>query len=143
MSIADRLRSHADDCDQCAREPLPLRQLATALETSLAPVDATALSRRALIAAQPLLRAAAIRRFQRQVVAAVAVALLPLPAIVVYDTLLLAFLHQLASAFLPTAMAAYIVFLYASLLLFLFAASYAAIPIVMARNALPRLATDG
>jgi hypothetical protein len=143
MSGLDRLREHAADCDGCRRQPPAVDRIDTALAGSRVPIDAAALSRQAFAAAQPALRAVAMRHFWRQVAAVIVLALAPLPAIIAYDTVLLRLVHAVASALLPSTVAAYIVFMYASSLLFLFAVSYAAIPVLMARNAFPRLSTNG
>jgi len=63
--------------------------------------------------------------------------------VIAYDAVLLRLLYAAASRVLSGTIANYIVFMYASSLLFLFAASYAAIPVLMARSMLPRLSTRG
>lgn len=143
MSSIDRLRQHVDECDECRRLSLSIDRIDAALSSSRIDVDTAALSRQALAAVQPVLRSIATRHFWRQVAAVVVVTLVPLPAVLAYDTVLLRLLHAAVSALLPSAVAAYIVFMYASSLLFLFAVSYAAIPVLMARNTLPRLSTNG
>jgi len=139
----DRLQEHVDDCDSCRTQGLPLTQIDAFLASSRIELDATVLSRQAFAAAQVALQTVALRRFWRQVVAVVVVALLPLPVVLAYDAVLLRLLHAAASWVLSGTMANYIIFLYASSLLFLFAASYAAIPVLMARSMLPRLSTRG
>ena len=142
MSGIDRLREHADDCDDCRSRPLAIDRIDAVLAASRVDVDSAALSRHAFAAARPVLHTAAIPHFWRRVAAVVAVTLVPLPAILAYDTVLLRGLHMVASTLLPGTMATYVVFTYASMWLLLFAASYASIPILMARNQ-PRLSTNG
>lgn len=139
----DRLREHVQDCDGCRREPLPIDRIDALLGESRPDVDVAALSARAFTVAQQVLHAIALRRFWRQVAAVLAVSLLPLPLILVYDAFLLQLVHSAVSSAFSGTMATYVVFTYASSLLFLFAASYAAIPVLMARAMLPRLSANG
>src|SRR5262245_12768324 len=114
MSGINRLREHVEDCDDCRRVPPSLERIDSALASSRIEIDAAALSRQALAAAQPVLHAIAVRQFWRQVAAVVVLTLAPLPAILAYDTVLLRLLHAVVSALLPSTVATYIVFLYAS-----------------------------
>lgn len=139
----ERLRQHVEDCEPCRQEPLPIDRIDALLGSSRPDIDLASLSAQAFTVAQRALHAVALRRFWRQVVAVIAVALLPLPAILAYDAILLQLLHTAVSSVFSGTMATYLVFTYASALLFLFAASYAAIPVLMARTMLPRLSTNG
>lgn len=140
---ADKLREHIADCAACGEAPLPIDPIASALDSSVCAVDARLLSKRLMAEARPLLHRVAMRRFWRQVAAVIVVALTPLPVILAYDAYLLRLLHIAATSLLPGPLATYLVASYAASLLFLFALSYAAIPILMARNAAPRLLANG
>lgn len=143
MTGIDKLQEHATGCDACKEAPLPLSEIAAALDASVSTIDASSLSRRVLAEAQPLLQRVVMRRFWRQVAAVIVVALTPLPFVLAYDAYLLQLLHTAVSTLLPSALATYFVASYAASLLFLFALSYAAIPVLMARSALPRLVPNG
>lgn len=135
----ESLRQHAVECDACRAAPPPIDRIADLLDRSGDAVPQfTSASRRVVAAVGPLLQAMALRRYRRQVAAAVAFALTPLPFILAYDAYLLRLLHAAASALLGWSLATYLVASHAACLLFLLAASYAAIPILLARGALPR-----
>jgi hypothetical protein len=136
----ERLQRHVDECDSCRQDSLPICQLDTLLGSSRVDIDAAALSRQAFSAAQLALQAVVLRRFRRQVAIVVTVALAPLPFVLLYDAVLLRLLHAAASSLLSGTMANYIIFMHASLLLFVLAASYAAIPVLVART-MPRPTT--
>ncbi len=136
----ERLQRHVDECDSCRQEGLPIQQIDTLLGSSRVDIDAASLSRQALSVGQTALQAIVLRRFRRQVAVVVMLALVPLPFVLLYDAVLLRLLHTAASSLLSGTMANYIIFMHASLLLFLFAASYAAIPVLVART-MPRLTT--
>lgn len=138
----ERLQQHADGCDGCRHEPLPMRRLDALLESSRVDLDAASLSSQAFAATRTALHAVAMRHFWRQVAAVIVLALVPLPVVLAYDAMLLRLLHAAASSLLSSQLASYIIFSYASFLLFLFAASYAAIPVLMART-MPRLSPRG
>jgi hypothetical protein len=143
MSAAiERLQQHVEGCDSCRQEKLPIAELDALLASSRIDIDAASLSRQAFVAAQTALHAVALRHFWRQVAAVVVLALVPLPVVLAYDAMLLRLLHAASSSLLSAPMANYIIFTYASFLMFLFAASYAAIPVLMART-MPRLSTHG
>jgi hypothetical protein len=143
LRSTDALRQHVAECDECTASPPPVDRIAALLAADRGAPDAAALSRQVRLTAQPLLQAIALRQYRRQVAAAIAVALAPLPLILAYDAYLLRLLHAAVSALLGGPLATYVVVSYAACLLFLFALSYAAIPILMARNALPRLSPNG
>jgi hypothetical protein len=135
----ERLREHIAECDDCRTDAVPIERIDSLLGTSQVELDTASLSRQAFAAAQVALHATALRHFWRQVAAVVVLALLPLPVVLAYDAVLLRLLHLAASSLLSGAVANYLIFSYASSLLFLFAASYAAIPILMARSMLPQM----
>lgn len=139
----DRLQQHVAECDDCRREELPIERIDALLGSSRVGLDTTSMSRQTLSAARGALHRLAVRRYWRQVAAVIVVALLPLPVVLAYDAVLLRLLHAAASSLLSSTLASYITFTYASTLLFLFAASYAAIPVLLARTMLPRLSTHG
>jgi hypothetical protein len=140
---ADNLREHAAACAECRETPLPIDRIVALLDAGVCAVDATSLSKRVLLQAQPLLQRAAMARFWRQVATVIVIALTPLPVILAYDAYLLGLLHAAAATLLPSPLATYLVASYALSLLFLFALSYAAIPILVARNAAPRFLANG
>jgi len=139
----ERLREHTEECESCHQAPLPIDRIDAVLRASPLQIDVGAMSAQAFTAAQHTLHSMTLRSFWRQVAAVVVVALLPLPVIMAYDAFLLQLLHTAVSTLFSGPMATYIVFTYAASLLFLFAASYAAIPVLMARSMLPRLSTHG
>lgn len=141
QSVHARLANHAADCDICRSEPLPSDQLARALATSRIEIDAAALSQRTLTELRPQLRRRAARALWQRVAVGVLLALVPLPAVLAYDAYVLRLAYDLVSALLPTTLAAYLVLSYAAFLLLLFALTYAAIPLLVVREAKPRAVT--
>lgn len=134
-ALARRLGEHAEECGECRATPLPLGELARVLAQQVVAIDAVALSRRVAAALQPELARLASVWFWRRFGRGVLVALLPLPAIVALDAWLLSYVHEWAAAWLPEALATYLVVSYGALLVLLFAATYAAIPLALAREA--------
>ena len=137
----DRLLRHVEECDSCRQGSPSIKPVDALLGSSRVDLDVEKLSRQAFAAAQPVLHKLALRHFWRQVTVVVVLALVPLPIVLAYDALLLRLVHGLASS-LSVPMANYIIFMQGSFLIFLFAASYAAIPLLMART-MPRLSTHG
>jgi hypothetical protein len=133
--VRELLQAHAAECEECAAEPLPVDRLVAVLAKSEPALDCAALSRAVLAAARPELQRRAAAAFRRQVLIAVLIALVPLPAVLLYDAYALRIAYELISTLLPTALAAYVVLSYAAFLLLLFASSYAAIPLLLARDA--------
>lgn len=137
-ALARRLGDHAADCDECRTSPLPLADLARGLALQTVALDAAVLSRRVLAALQPELARLASNWFWRRFGRGVLAALVPLPAVVVFDVWLLSSVREWAAGVLPGALVTYLVVSYGSLLLLLFAATYAAIPLALAREAWSR-----
>lgn len=135
---AGRLTSHAADCDDCRARPLPLAEIARELATYAVPLDVSALSRRVTAYLRPELARLASTWFWRRLSRAIVAALLPLPVILLLDMLLLRSVYGWASTLLPAAVATYLVVSYAAAQLLLFAATYAVIPLVLARDAWQR-----
>ena len=126
------LAAHVEECDECRATPLPMARIATRLDASVVPIDAAALSRRTLLQLRPeLVRLGAVALW-RKVAAALLLALLPLPAVLAYDAYLLRAAYELVSGLLPATLAAYLIFNYAAFLVLVFAATYAAIPVLLA-----------
>jgi hypothetical protein len=132
------LREHAEDCAECAAEPLPLPRIDGLLRAESVHVDAARLSEHV----RPRLRAELAMRspaaFGRRVIVRLLLALLPLPAILAYDAYILLVAYDLAIALLPLQLAAFVVCAYAAALLLLFASTYAVIPLLLARAPQPR-----
>ena len=131
---ADVLAAHVAECDECRAMPPPIDRIATRLNASAVPIDAPALSRRALLRLQPALGRLATAGLWRKVAAALLPALLPLPAVLAYDAYLLRAAYAVVSALLPATLAACLIFGYASFLVLLFATTYAAIPVFLANR---------
>lgn len=132
---------HAGDCDDCRSEPLPLAAIARGLAAYAVPLDVAALSRRVTAALRPELARLASAWFWQRLARATVAALLPLPLILLLDVFALRFVYDWASTILPAALATYLVVSYAAAQLLLFAATYAAIPLVLARDAWQRAIT--
>ena len=96
------------------------------------------MAQRTLLRVQPEMARLASATFWRHVVRGVVLALLPLPLVLAYDAYVLRLAYDLISALLPSAIALYLVASYAAFVLFLCAATYAAIPLLVARGARPR-----
>jgi anti-sigma factor RsiW len=130
----DALTAHLGECDACRADEPSLRRLRTILASSAVDLDPSLLSRRALPRLRHELQRVASARSWRQIVMAVLLALVPLPAVLAYDAYLLHAIHGLVSSVLPTAFATYLVGSYAAFLLLLFATTYAAIPVLLGRS---------
>ena len=128
------LEAHIAECDDCRATSLPIDRIVTILNASAVPVDATALSRRTLLRLQAELGSVAVAGLWRKVVAALLLALVPLPAVLAYDAYLLRVVYGLVSGVLPATLAAYLIFGYAAFLVLLFATTYAAIPVFLAQR---------
>jgi hypothetical protein len=136
-----RLTEHAADCDECRPAPLPLAALARDLASYAVPLDVAALSRRVLAVLRPELARLASVWFWRRVSRVTLAALLPLPVILALDVYLLRLFYTWAIGLVPVAVATYLVVTYAATQILLFAATYAAIPLVLARDAWARAIT--
>jgi hypothetical protein len=140
---AERLAAHARDCAACAGQEPPLARIAATLNRGGVTVDPMRLSAATLWRLRPELERLATRALWRQIGAVFVAALTPLPLVLAYDAYLLRLLYGLSSALLPEPVAAYLVTSYAAVLLLLFAATYAAIPLVMAPGGPRRLSSPG
>ena len=132
------LATHLQECEACQTSAPPIDRIATLLDASVVEVDAATLSRRLLLRAQPELQRRAAWVFGRQVMAAVLVALLPLPVVLAYDAYLLHLIYNVVSWLLPAPVASYVVLSYAAFLALLFALTYATVPVLLARRVLPQ-----
>jgi hypothetical protein len=96
-------------------------------------VDTAAMSHNVMALARPVLQQNARAAWRRQVIAALLVATLPLPVVLLYDAYLLRLLYGAIGTLLSTTVAAYVVTTYGAILALLFSLTYAAIPISLAR----------
>jgi hypothetical protein len=135
----DQLTTHAADCDDCRRAPLPVEHLGDVLAANAVGVDPTRLSQLALARVRSELELCARRAFWRRVAAGILLSLVPLPAVLVYDAYVLRVAYDLVCVLLPPGLAAYLVLSYAASLALLFALTYAAIPLLVERSGPPRL----
>lgn len=134
---AQALAAHVAQCDECRAAPPPLARLGALLAADTVAIDTAALSRRTLVRLQPELMRLAAPAWWRRVAVAVFLALLPLPVVLAYDAYLLRLLYGVVSALLPPMLATLLVLSYGAFLVLLFAATYAAIPVVLARHGAP------
>jgi hypothetical protein len=135
--IHGALAAHASDCAVCGTQSGVVDQIAAILAAGAVEIDVAPLTGQSLSRLRPELARLARVAFWRQVLVATLLALIPLPLIVAYNTLLLGLLYDLLSGLLPAFIATYIVGTEAALLLLLCGVTYAAIPVIVARN-LPR-----
>lgn len=129
---AAAFEAHVAECEDCRATPPPIAHIATLLNSGVVALDPAGLSRRTLSRLQPELARRAMAGLWRQVVVALLLALLPLPAVLAYDAYLLRAAYALVSSLLPTAVAAYLIFGYAAFLVLVFATTYATIPLLLA-----------
>ena len=108
------------------------RMLLGALET---PPPSPHLTPRALAAAAPLLAAHARRTSWRAFLRPILVALLPLPVILAADVALVTSLYAALSLVLPAAVTTVLVVQYALFVLLSLALAYAAVPVLVDRQA--------
>jgi hypothetical protein len=127
------LRAHAEQCDDCATQPLPLDGLARVLTEERAVVTPPSLSRRVMVAAVPLLAANAAYAYRKRLIAGVALAVAPFPLLVFFNLYLLREAYELLSQWLPIAFVAWLVIGYAAALLLICALTYASLPLLIAR----------
>lgn len=123
-------RAHLTACSHCQAEADALARVGRAFAADPAPAPAPGLGARVLLAAQPELARNARRARWRIVARALAVALLPLPAIFLLDTYIVVTAHALLSAVLPTVLSTFVVANYAALLALLLALTYGAVPVL-------------
>jgi hypothetical protein len=128
------VEGHLVACARCAAEAVTLRRAAGMLAAGATPVPPAGLTARVVRAADPLLARAARRATWRALAAAIAIALVPLPAILVLDAALVRGTYALLSTVLPHALSVYLVSSYAAVLVVLLALTYAAIPLLAERQ---------
>jgi len=126
-------QAHVGGCLRCGAEEAAARDVGRALARYAVEAPPAALGIRVVAAARPLL-ARARRAPTRHLARTIAAALVPLPAIVVWNVVVVRAVARLLGAVLPAALGAYLVFSYATLLALLLAASYAAIPLLAERQ---------
>jgi hypothetical protein len=129
-------RAHSETCARCLRDGPLMARLARELGASVVPDPPAGLTRRVVAAATPLAAAArpAARAYWRQLRHAVAVAVLPLPLIVLLDAYLIALVHAVLRAMLPATLSAYLTFNFAALTILAVALTYAAVPLLADRQ---------
>ena len=113
-------------------DPDDPRALLGALDAPEPPAD---LVPRVLAAAAPLLAAHARRASLRALLRPLAIALLPLPFIVAANVLVAGALYAVLSIVLPAAVSTYLVVQYALFALLSLALAYAAVPVLVDRQA--------
>lgn len=127
------LSAHARECEEC-REQLPVAQLCAELDASEVPIAPLVLSRRVLERLSPEIEARSARLLRRRVLRALAVCLIPLLAVIGYDLVAFGFFYAALDAVLPHAVAVWLISGYAVFWLLLLVATYAAIPVLVARQ---------
>ena len=133
------LAAHVEACDACRADTPPVDRIATLLSAATVSIDAAALSQRTIVRLRPELERCASAALWRRAATQVLLALVPLPAVLAYNVYLFRMAYNALLALLPAAVVVYLVTTEAALLVLLFAATYAAIPILLARR-LPRWA---
>jgi len=128
-----RLTAHGAECDACRETPAPVDRIAALLDHVTVDLDPAVLSRRVLVQLQPMLHRRALAATWRRVALGVLSSLVPLVAVLAYDAYFLSTAYDLLSAILPATFAAYLIASYAAFLVLLFSATYAAIPLLVAR----------
>ena len=130
---------HVRTCPRCRAEEPAVQALAAQLAADPGPTPPPSLTPRVLTAAGPLLarnaRRGAWRATWPAVARALAAALLPLPAILVFDVALVRAIYALLGAVLPHGLSLYLVFNHAAFLVLLLALTYGAVPVLAARQA--------
>jgi hypothetical protein len=124
---------HLASCAACQADAAAVRALAPVLRAHAAPEPPPWLSGAVLRAAAPLLAARA-EPVPRPAWRALAVALLPLPLVLAADWFLVRGAHALLSGILPDALSLYLAGSYAVLLATLLGLTYAAVPLLAARQ---------
>ena len=130
-------RTHLAGCPGCRADEPVTRALAAALAADAAPDPPPGLAARTLrAAAVPLARHArrAARPDWRMLARALGAAVLPLPAILYLDALLVRGAYRVLHALLPGALSLYLVCSYTVVLALLLALSYAAVPLLAERQ---------
>jgi hypothetical protein len=132
--VGARVRAHAEECEQCASQPLALETLSALFARTSEPSEARAsLSDRVLAAATPLLAANAAGVYRRRLVSGIALSLAPFPLLVFFNLYLLREAYGLLSTWLPAGLAAWFIVGYAAMLLLVCALIYASLPLLIVR----------
>jgi anti-sigma factor RsiW len=127
--------AHVATCADCRAELATLRQVAATLAVGRPLAPAPALAARVREAAAPLLAQHARLALLRTVGRAVAVALLPLPLLLLIDSYVVRAIYGTLRAVLPDALSLYFVVNYTTLLAVLLTLAYGAIPLLAERQA--------
>jgi hypothetical protein len=127
------LAAHAAECEACQSAPLPIDRIAMLLDGAEVSLDTTVLSARVMVRLRRELTLAGGVPW-RAVVSALVRALPALPAVVACDTYALRTAYVLGKAILPAPLVAYVVLSYGALLLLFFGLTYAAVPVLVARQ---------
>jgi len=126
--------AHVRACDRCAAEAPVVGRVAGALATFAPPPPGPGLGAAVLRAARPVLRQARRARWAA-VARALAASLVPLPLIVLLDAAIVRALRSALAVVLPSGLSTYLAFNYAALLALLLAITYAAVPLLVERQA--------
>jgi hypothetical protein len=136
-SAASDTAPHLATCARCRADAPAVRDVAAAFAASAAPAPRATLAPRVLRAAAPLL-AAHTRRLPAvawpRLAAAIAVALLPLPLILLVGWQTLSVANDLLSVVLPARLSFYLVATHAAALALLLAVTYGAVPLLAAHQ---------
>jgi hypothetical protein len=127
--------THVAACADCAAAVAALGRVHAAFAADVAPEPTPALAARVRSAVRPLLAARRRHAERRALAAAVLVALLPLPLIVLVDVWVLQALYGGLSRFLSPTVSFYLVVNYAAVLALLGTLTYGAIPFLAERQA--------
>jgi hypothetical protein len=136
----DALREHVEGCEQCGTDSVDVAALSDVLRADEVALDANLLSRATLVRLRPELARRAAFVFRRRLATGLIAALIPLPAVLLFDAYVLRALFGLVSLLIPTTLAAYVVLSYAVFLLLMTASVYGAIPLLVERQVAGRAA---
>ncbi len=142
-ALRERLTDHVEECDSCRGASLPLDRIAGVLSTSAVELDVMTMSQRTAMRLGPELERRARVTLWRRAAAGLLWAVLPLPAVLLYNAYVLRVAYDAVSDLLPAVLVTYLLWSYAAFLILLFAATYAAIPICLARSAPRRAVARG
>jgi hypothetical protein len=140
-ALDEAAAAHLRACGHCTGEVALAQSLARGLAAHAAPEPPPGLAARVLRAAAADLarNAQAAAADWGRVGRALAAALLPLPLLVLVDVQVVRAAHAVLSAVLPGALSLYLVGTYGTLLALLFGLTYAAVPVLAARQGRPLL----
>jgi hypothetical protein len=130
--------AHLRDCERCRQDGLALRAVAEALARDTPAEPAPTLTPRVLAAAEPLLaeHARVTRHFTSpRLLRAVTMALVLLPVVLLFDAYVLSGVYRVLSALVPAPVRTYLVFNLGAFVVLLIALTYAAVPLLAARQA--------